>query len=67
VADFAPITSLNGLVQAALDHVGSGPLPKVAIARSAEGFVLRAGVEAYERGVAEPVLIGYMDDSAHRG
>lgn len=63
MADFAPIRSLDELVQAALDHGAGGTLPKVAIARSAEGFVLRAGVEAYERGVAEPVLIGNMEET----
>jgi phosphate butyryltransferase len=59
---YPPITNLQELVGAALEH-GGGDLPKVAIARSAEGFVLRAGVEAYERGVAEPVLIGDMDET----
>ena len=39
-------------------------MPKVAIARSAEGFVLRAGVEAFERGLAEPILIGDMEETA---
>ncbi|MBG0791859.1 MAG: phosphate butyryltransferase [Desulfovibrionaceae bacterium] len=58
-----PITNLRELVQAALDHGAGGVLPKVAIARSAEGFVLRAGVEAFERGVAEPVLVGDMDET----
>ena len=53
-----PITSLEELVRAALVHNENDTMPKVAIARSAEGFVLRAGMEAYERGVAEPVLIG---------
>jgi phosphate butyryltransferase len=38
-------------------------MPKVAIARSAEGFVLRAGLEAFARGVAEPVLIGDMAET----
>ncbi len=57
-----PVTNLQELVAAALD-LGGGPLPRVAIARSAEGFVLRAAVEAFERGVAEPVLIGDMDET----
>lgn len=35
-----------------------GAIPRVAIARSAEGFVLQAGIHAFEQGVAEPVLIG---------
>jgi len=63
VAEFPPIINLEGLVQAALGHRVNGAMPKVAIARSAEGFVLRAGVEAYERGVAEPVLIGDMNET----
>jgi len=58
-----PINSLNGLVQAALACNADGSMPKVAIARSAEGFVLRAGVEAYERGVAEPILIGDIEET----
>jgi len=62
MAEFEPIKSLEGLVQAALKQAGTG-LPKVAIARSAEGFVLRAGIEAFERGVAEPILIGDMDET----
>ena len=61
--DLTPITNLKELVRAALDQGADGVLPKVAIARSAEGFVLRAGVEAFERGVAEPVLIGDMDET----
>lgn len=60
---FTPVTSLDGLVQASLDIVGNGSMPRVAIARSAEGFVLRAGVEAYERGVAEPILIGDIEET----
>ena len=60
---FAPITNLEGVVEAALAHNAGGVMPKVAIARSAEGFVLRAGIEAYERGVAEPILIGDMDET----
>lgn len=60
---FAPITSLEEVVEAALAGNAGGIMPKVAIARSAEGFVLRAGIEAYERGVAEPILIGDMDET----
>ena len=60
---FAPITNLEGVVEAALAGNAGGVMPKVAIARSAEGFVLRAGIEAYERGVAEPILIGDMDET----
>jgi phosphate butyryltransferase len=56
-----PVTSLDGLVRTALSLGRAGAMPKVAIARSAEGFVLRAGLDAYERGLAEPVLIGDMD------
>ncbi|MBI9078860.1 MAG: phosphate butyryltransferase [Pseudodesulfovibrio sp.] len=63
VVQDAPLISLDGLVQAALSHNEGGVMPKVAIARSAEGFVLRAGVEAYERGVAEPVLIGDIGET----
>lgn len=63
MAVFEPVTSLAGLVRSALAHTHGGPLPKVAIARSAEGHVLRAGMEAYERGVAEPILIGDMDET----
>lgn len=62
MAQFERIESLDAMGRAALDHNG-GPLPKVAIARSAEGFVLRAGLEAYERGVAEPILVGDMDET----
>lgn len=60
---YAPIRDLKGLVEAALEFGRDGNLPKVAIARSAEGFVLRAGMEAYDRGVAEPILIGDMDET----
>lgn len=63
MAEFPPITSLHDLVQAALEYGGDGGMPKVAIARSAEGFVLRAGIEAFHRGVAEPVLIGDLDET----
>nr|WP_285907096.1 bifunctional enoyl-CoA hydratase/phosphate acetyltransferase [Pseudodesulfovibrio sp. SB368] len=56
-----PVTSLDGLVRAALAREPGTPMPKVAIARSAEGFVIRAGIEAFERGIAEPILIGDMD------
>lgn len=63
MAKYDPVTSLDGIVRAVLERTGGGPLPRVAIARSAEGHVLRAGVEAYERGVAEPVLIGDIDET----
>lgn len=63
MATYDPVTSLDGLVRAVLEHTRGGELPKVAIARSAEGHVLQAGVEAYERGVAEPILIGDIDET----
>lgn len=50
-------------MEAALALGRSGTMPRVAVARSAEGFVLRAGVEAYERGVAEPILVGDMEET----
>jgi len=56
VSGFEPVVNLDGLVREAL--AGVDRPPRVAIARSAEGHVLRAGVEAFERGMAEPVLIG---------
>lgn len=62
MAPFEPITSLEGLVRAAL-AAGSAP-PRVAIARSAEAHVLRAGVDAFARGLAEPVLIGDQAETA---
>ncbi|WP_147819581.1 phosphate acyltransferase [Salidesulfovibrio onnuriiensis] len=52
------MNSLDDIVQAVLDY---GETPKVAIARSAESFVLRAGIHAYEKGVAEPVLVGDIE------
>ncbi len=63
MAGFEPITSLEGLVRAAAVPEGE-IVPKVGIARSAEGHVLRAAVEAFERGLAEPVLIGDMEETA---
>lgn len=60
---YDPIISLDGLAEAALDSARKNGLPKVAIARSAEGFVLRAGIEAYERGIAEPILIGDIGET----
>jgi phosphate butyryltransferase len=35
--------------------------PRVAIARSADAFVLEAALHAYTHGLAEPILIGDMD------
>jgi len=57
------VTSLKGLVRSVLAHTRGGELPKVAIARSAEGHVLSAGLEAFERGVAEPILIGDIGET----
>ncbi len=59
------MTSLDDLVDAVKrgcrDCSGSGRMPRVAVARSADDHVLEAGVHAYERGVAEPVFIGEED------
>ncbi len=52
------IDSLRGLVRAALPD---GDMPRVAIARSADSFVLAAAMQAWDAGLAEPVLIGDMD------
>ncbi len=49
------IRSLDEIVRAVQSL---GEMPRVAIARSAEDFVLRAGLNAFEQRVAEPVLIG---------
>jgi phosphate butyryltransferase len=38
--------------------VEASGMQRVAVARCADAFVLRAGVHAYEAGLAEPVLIG---------
>lgn len=51
------IRSLDELIDAAGTPAGR-PLPKVAIARCADAFVLSAAVHAHARGLAEPVLIG---------
>ncbi|WP_028588668.1 bifunctional enoyl-CoA hydratase/phosphate acetyltransferase [Desulfocurvus vexinensis] len=56
-----PVDSLRALVREALPE---GPPPRVAIARSANGFVLAAAVAAWQAGLAEPVLIGDMDATA---
>lgn len=63
MSGFTPMTCLKELVQAALDISRSGAMPKVAIARPAEGFVLRAALEAYERGLAEPILVGDREET----
>ncbi len=54
-----PIHSLDELIIAAKAAAGQ-PLPKVAIARCADAFVLSAAVHALDQGLAEPVLIGDM-------
>jgi len=52
------IDSLRGLLLAALPD---DALPRVAIARSADAFVLAAAMQAYAAGLAEPVFIGDAD------
>jgi phosphate butyryltransferase len=44
---------------------GRRPPPRVAIARSADAFVLSAAAEAVARGLAEPILIGDMARTRH--
>lgn len=56
-----PVDSLRALVREALP---AGSPPRVAIARSANGFVLDAAVAAWQAGLAEPVLIGDMAATA---
>jgi phosphate butyryltransferase len=51
-------TRLEDIVRTVLS---SGPKLRVAVARSADAFVLQAALEAWDRGLAEPVLIGDMD------
>ncbi|EPR43360.1 phosphate acetyl/butaryl transferase [Desulfovibrio sp. X2] len=41
-------------------------MPRVAVVRCAEGFVLRAAVAAYRHGVAEPILIGDTEAARRR-
>jgi len=60
----APPASLEDIVAAAVKR--SGPPPKVAIARSANAFVLRSAMLAKERGLAEPVLIGDPRQTAEK-
>ncbi len=55
------LTSLEGVVQAVLD---GGSRPRVAVARCADTFVLRAALDAWDRDLAEPILIGDMDKTA---
>lgn len=49
------MTSLSDIVRTVQQQ---GVPPKVAVARSAEGFVLEAAVQAHEAGIAEPILVG---------
>lgn len=50
-----PIRSLSDIVETVR---GYGSPPRVAVARSAEGFVLEAAVQAAEAGIARPILVG---------
>ena len=53
-----PINSLQSLA----DYVIEGHVcTKLAVASCAEGFVLRACVEAYASGIAEPILVGDIE------
>ncbi len=45
---------------------GARPLPRVAVVRCAEAFVMRSAVAAFERGIAEPVFIGDMQAARSR-
>ena len=62
MASYELIDSLDALSKAVTLPEGAA-LPKVAIARSAEGHVLRAGLEAFQRRVAEPILVGDIADT----
>lgn len=55
------LRNLEDLVTAALASHESSGIPRIAIARCAESYVLRAGVEAAKRGLAEPFFIGDKD------
>lgn len=59
---------LDDMVRAVM---GAGARPRVAIAPCAEGFVLRAGLAAAGRGLAEPIFLGHrgraMELAAERG
>ena len=62
------IKRLTDLVTACRE-LSKGPgrrMPRVAVVRCAEGFVLRAAEAAWRSGVAEPVLIGDMAASRKR-
>ena len=52
------LRTLQDIVDKAMPE---GAMPRVAIARSANDFVLECAVQAYEAGVAEPILIGDME------
>ena len=53
-----PITSLQSLA----DYIIEGKAnTKLAVAACAEGFVLRACVEAHSKGIAEPILVGDIE------
>lgn len=64
------LASLDDILRAALasHHAGAVPdegdmpiMPIVAIARCADDYVLRAGVEAARQGLARPLFIGHRD------
>lgn len=53
-----PITSLQSLA----DYIIEGRVTtKLAVAACAEGFVLRACIQAYSKGIAEPILVGDIE------
>ncbi|MCG8532187.1 MAG: bifunctional enoyl-CoA hydratase/phosphate acetyltransferase [Desulfovibrionales bacterium] len=53
-----PITSLQSLAEYIIE---GQTRTKLAVASCAEGFVLRACVEAYSKGIAEPILVGDIE------
>lgn len=55
------LTSLNGLIEEVLR---SEKTPRVAVARCADAFVLQAAHDAWEKRLAQPILIGDMDKAA---
>ncbi len=63
MSQYDPIHNLDDLIRAVTIGPETDVLPKVAIARSAEGHVLRAALEAFERRVAEPIMIGDMAET----
>lgn len=52
------LRSLQDIVDKAMPD---GRMPRVAIARSANDFVLDCAMQAYDAGLAEPILIGDME------